>query len=176
MSTHTHTHTLNTINMKGKIKSFIPKPGSTGHETFEYKRDTYYVFIVTLEIDGKIQVGDANNKYEKPPWELDKEYEIIHETDERSTNSNRFRIKVERQGYSSGYKSSGAGKTPEDRSEIISQNAFGTAIKYIQVLEPDERKAIIEKYGPEGAFEKFAISISNKIMENAHRIKESYMS
>lgn len=164
--------------MKGQIKSIAPKIVNGAHETFKgYQDKEFFVFLVTVDIDGTLQMGDANSTLKEPKWDLNKDCEITQETNDKATNGNKFKFKFgDRPAYQGGAGKGGGGKSPEDRSEIISQNAFGTAIKYLQVLEPDERKAIIEKYGPDGAFEKFATSISDKIMENAKRIKETYMS
>lgn len=161
--------------MKGKIISISPKMKGNEQESFTANDKTFYVFIVSVEVDGTVQVGDANSTLQQPKWETNKECEVTVEKNDKATGGNRFRFNFgDRPGFQGGGRS--YGKSVEERAEIISQSSYSTAIKYIESLEPDERKLVMDKYGPDDAYEKFANSISDRILKNAKRIKEEHMS
>lgn len=155
--------------MKGKLISFNPKMKDGSQETFTYADKTFYVFIITAEIDRNIQVGDANSLSATPKWELNKECEITVEKNDKATSGNKFKLNFS-EGKPSG-SSRTYGKSAAERMEIISQSSFATAIHYINVLDVDERKAIFEKYGPDDAFINFAKRISQEIIKNAKELE-----
>lgn len=155
--------------MKGKIISFSPKMTNGTQETFSFNNKNYYVFIVTADIDGNVQIGDANSTSDSPKWKIGEECEITIEKNDKATGGNKFRIKYE--SGSSGSSGRSYGKPKEERMEIISQNAFSTAVHYIEILDQDERKALLEKYGPDDSFINFSKRISREIIKNAKELE-----
>lgn len=154
--------------MKGKIVSFTPKMMGDTQESFIGHDKTFYVFVVTAEVEGNLQIGDANSTLAQPKWELNKECDVTIEKNDKSTGGNKFKFTFPNAYNSPGGKS--YGKTLIERMEIISQSAFSTAIRYIDILENDERKALFEKYGPDDAFINFSKRIAKEVVKNAKEL------
>lgn len=161
--------------MKGKIISIAPKIKDGAHESFNFNSKTLYVFILSVEMDGKISVGDAFSTMQSPKWEIGKEYEINIEPKENATGGNKIKIVTEN-NYQGKTGKTGYGKPIYERTEIISQSAYHSATTYLTFLSEDERKKIIEKYGPDEAFISFANRISDEIVKNAKRLEKEYYS
>lgn len=155
--------------MKGKIISFSPKMTNGAQETFSFNNKNYYVFIVTADIDGNVQIGDANSTSDSPKWKIGEPCEITVEKNDKATGGNKFKLKFEQS--STGYSGGGYKKPKEERMEIISQNAFSTAVHYIEILNQDERNALLEKYGPDDSFINFSKRISREILKNAKELE-----
>lgn len=153
--------------MKGKIISINPKYVGQEHESFTSNNKKFYVFITSVEIDGKIEIGDANSTSQQPKWKTNEECEVTVENNDKATGGKKFRFNfgTGEQGGRTGY-----GKPVLERMEIISQSSFSTAINYINILTEEERKAIFEKYGPDDALINFAKRISKEITKNSKEL------
>lgn len=151
--------------MKGKIISISPKTIGGIQETFTANNKIFYVFIVSVDVGGQIHIGDANSTLKEPKWKLNEEVELTIEDNDKATGGKRFKFQMFNNMGNKSY-----GKPIIERMEIISQNAFSTAINYINALSEDERKTLFEKYGPDDSFINFARRISREITKNAKEL------
>lgn len=60
--------------MQGKLLSISPKMKEGVQETYTGKNGLLYIHVVTMEINGTPEVGDANSKSTSPPWKTGDNY------------------------------------------------------------------------------------------------------
>lgn len=61
---------------KGVLKSFTPKMNNGAHETYESPNGTLYIYMVTMNIDGVDEVGEAKGKTNKGAWAVGTNYKF----------------------------------------------------------------------------------------------------